>query len=169
MRSLALAVLLAFLLVPALAFGADPRDITVESVIAEMNVYRAERGLPALVEDSRLTKAAQDRMRDMEDLGYWGHIAPDGRSPFLWLRANGYQHTYAAENLASGFETVGILVEGWMESPGHRVNIISPLYSKCGVAIIEGGTAGRQNGKSVVVLFARPQNSAQIRTIHDSR
>lgn len=161
MRSLAFALLLAFLLLPALAFGADPRDITVASVIAEMNVYRAERGLPALVEESRLTKAAQNRMQDMEDLGYWAHVAPDGRSPFVWLRANGYQHTYAAENLASGFETVGVLVEGWMESLGHRVNIMSPLYSECGVAIIDGGTAGRQNGKSVVVLFARPQSPPQ--------
>ena len=157
MRSL----LLALLFVPTLAFAGGPRDITVASVIEEMNVYRAEHGLPPLTEESRLTKAAEDRMRDMEDLGYWAHVSPDGRSPFVWLRANGYQHNYAAENLASGFETVGVLVEGWMESPGHRANIISPLYSECGVAIIEGATTGRQSGKSIVVLFARPQSSAR--------
>lgn len=153
MRSL----FLALLFVPALAFGAGPRDITVESVIAEMNMHRAGRGLPPLVEDARLTKSADDRMRDMEDLGYWAHVSPDGRSPFVWLRANGYPHAYAGENLASGFETVGVLVEGWMESPGHRDNIVSPLYTECGVAIIDGATTGRANGKSVVVLFARPR------------
>ena len=155
-------LLVALFLVPAIAFAADdPRDITVANVIAQMNVARAERGLPPLVEEARLTKSAQDRMRDMEDLAYWGHVAPDGRSPFYWLRVNGYPHSYAAENLASGFETVQVLLEGWMESPGHRDNIISPLYNECGVAIIDGGTAGRSDGKSVVVLFGRRQTEAQ--------
>lgn len=155
MRSLLVAMLLA----PAIAFAADdPRAITVANVIAQMNVHRAERGLPPLAEDARLTKSAEDRMRDMEDLGYWGHVAPDGRSPFHWLRVNGYSHSYAAENLAAGFETVQVLLEGWMESPGHRDNIVSPLYNECGVAIIEGGTVGRSDGKSVVVLFGRPRS-----------
>jgi uncharacterized protein YkwD len=154
-------LLVALFLVPAIALGADdPREITVANVIAQMNVHRAERGLPPLVEEARLTRSAEDRMRDMEDLGYWGHVAPDGRSPFHWLRVNGYPHSYAAENLAAGFETVQVLLEGWMESPGHRDNIVSPLYNECGVAIIEGGTVGRQDGKSVVVLFGRQRTEA---------
>lgn len=149
-------LLAALLLVPALAFGADdPRAITIENVIAEMNAYRADKGLPPLVEETRLAQSAADRMKDMEDLGYWAHVAPDGRSPFTWLRKNGYTHAYAAENLASGFETVQVLLEGWMESPGHRDNILSPLYNECGVAILDGGTVARQDGKSVVVLFGR--------------
>jgi uncharacterized protein YkwD len=154
-------LLIALLFVPAFAIAADDsRAITVENVIAQMNLYRAEKGLPPLVEEPRLTKSAEDRMTDMEELAYWAHVSPDGRSPFTWLRSNGYNHSYAAENLASGFETVQILLEGWMESPGHRDNIVSPLYNECGVAIIEGSTVGRQNGKSVVVLFGRQQNEA---------
>lgn len=154
MRSLIATLLL---LAPAFAFAADDpsNEITVANVIAEMNVYRAEKGLPPLVAETRLTKAADDRMQDMEELGYWAHVAPDGRSPFIWLKTNGYTHAYAAENLATGFETVRILVEGWMESPGHRANIMSPLYNQCGVAIIDGATNERRTGKSVVVLFAR--------------
>jgi len=155
-------LLLALLLVPALAFGADdPAEITVANVIAEMNAYRAEEGLPPLVAEPRLMKSAEDRMKDMEDLGYWAHVAPDGRSPFVWLEANGYAHAYAAENLAAGFETVHVLVEGWMESHGHRQNIMSPLYTECGVAIIDGSTVKRGQGKSVVVLFGRQRNDAQ--------
>lgn len=155
-------LLVALLLVPAIALAADDsREITAANVIAQMNAHRAERGLPPLVEEPRLTKSAQDRMKDMEELGYWAHVAPDGRSPFHWLRVNGYPHAYAAENLASGFETVQILLEGWMESPGHRDNIVSPLYNECGVAIIDGGTVSRTDGKSVVVLFGRRQNEAQ--------
>jgi uncharacterized protein YkwD len=61
----------------------------------------------------------------------------------------------AAENLANGFETARLLVESWMESPGHRANILGPSYSDCGIAIIEGSTKGPARGKSIVVLFGR--------------
>jgi uncharacterized protein YkwD len=160
--ALRVTALLALLLVPAFAFAADdPTAITVDHVIAEMNAYRAADGLPPLVAEPRLMKSADDRMHDMEDLGYWGHVAPDGRTPFVWLKANGYVHAYAAENLASGFETVHVLLEGWMESPGHRANIMSPLYNECGVAIIDGATTGHATGKSVVVLFGRQRNDQQ--------
>ena len=131
-------------------------DITRESVIAQMNVYRAEKGLPPLREDARLLRAADERMRDMEELAYWAHVSPDGRSPFLLLRPLGYEYQSAGENLASGFDTAELLVQAWMESRGHRDNILSPMYQDCGVSIIEGSTTGRATGRSIVVLFARP-------------
>jgi uncharacterized protein YkwD len=90
----------------------------------------------------------------MEELGYWAHQSPDGMSPFVWLAARDYPYSTAAENLASGFETVRLLVESWMESPGHRDNIMAAEYQDVGIAIIEGGTTGPATGKSVVVLFA---------------
>lgn len=106
-------------------------------------------------------------MHDMEDLGYWAHESPDGRAPFVWLRPRGYVYSNAGENLASGFETSEVLVESWMESPGHRDNILSPMYMDCGVAIIDGATTGRATGKSIVVLFGRqmvmPVESASSR------
>jgi uncharacterized protein YkwD len=139
-----------FLLVatPALA-----SDITRASVVAAMNEYRAEHHLPPLREDLRLDAAANDRMRDMEDQGYWAHESPNGRSPFTWLAPHGYDFHYAGENLASGFETTELLVAGWMESPGHRDNILSPHFEDCGIAIIDGMTMRRGTGKSIVVMF----------------
>jgi uncharacterized protein YkwD len=92
-------------------------------------------------------------MHDMEDLGYWSHESPDGRSPFLWLHSRGYLYSSAAENLAAGFETAPLLVSSWMESPGHRQNIMSADYQHCGIAIIDGSTKGPATGKSIVVLF----------------
>ncbi|HUP48603.1 MAG TPA: CAP domain-containing protein [Thermoanaerobaculia bacterium] len=130
-------------------------EITIESVIAEMNLQRAASGLPPLRQDDRLDRAADMRMRDMEELQYWAHVAPDGRSPFATLRPTGYDFRYAGENLASGFETAEVLVQSWMESKGHRENILSPLYRDCGVAVIDGSPLGRAMGRSVVVLFAR--------------
>lgn len=151
MKSLALAVSLLL----ASVVGAQPTEITPETVLAEMNARRAAAGLAPIAAERRLAEAARDRMRDMEDLGYWSHVAPDGRSPFLWLRVRNYPYATAGENLANGFETVKLLVDSWMESPGHRDNILSPAFSDCGIAVIEGGTTGRATGKSVVVLFAR--------------
>lgn len=138
------------------AISATAAEITTETVVAEMNIHRAAAGLPPLRHDDRLLRAADSRMRDMEELSYWGHIAPDGRSPFEMIPPHGYEFRYAGENLASGFETAELLVQSWMESKGHRANILSPLYQDCGVSVIEGATTGRGTGRSVVVLFARP-------------
>jgi uncharacterized protein YkwD len=140
------------------AFASDEKtEITAENVLALMNVYRAEAGLPPLRADERLARAARDRMRHMEDVGYWSHEAPDGMSPFVWVTARDYDYSHAAENLAAGFETVGVLVSSWMESQGHRENILSSDLEDCGVAIIDGSTTGRATGKSIVVLFGAQQ------------
>lgn len=145
-----LLVLAVALVVSGSAFASD---ITRRSVVGEMNVRRAAFGLPPLHEDARLDAAADDRLDDMEDQGYWAHVSPDGREPFQWLRPRGYDYRYAGENLAVGFETAEILVDAWMESKGHRENILSPIYRDCGVSIIEGSTVGRAVGKSIVVMF----------------
>jgi uncharacterized protein YkwD len=150
MRSLAL-----ILLVAMPAFAGD-NDITPANVLARMNEYRAEKGLPPLRQEQRLTKAAEDRVRHMEELGYWAHQAPDGMSPFVWVTARDYAYATVGENLASGFETAGLLVESWMESPGHRDNIMAANYQDVGIAIIDGATTGPATGKSIVVLFASP-------------
>jgi uncharacterized protein YkwD len=130
-------------------------DITPDTVLSEMNSYRAKEGLSPLRFDPRLVAAADDRMQDMEDLEYWSHDAPDGRSPFVWLKPHGYDFRFAGENLATGFETVELLLEGWMESPGHRANILSADYADVGIAVIDGSTTHRATGKSIVVLFGR--------------
>jgi uncharacterized protein YkwD len=151
-------MILAFLLLLApVASNVESNEINTANVIALMNEYRAEKGLPPLSENARLAQAAQDRMRHMEELGYWSHNAPDGMSPFVWLMARDYSYRAAAENLASGFETARLLVDAWMESPGHRDNIMGADFEHCGIAIIEGSTMGPATGKSIVVLFGAPQ------------
>jgi len=146
------------------AIQAAASEITRDSVLASMNAYRAEKGLPALRFDARLQKAADDRMRDMEEQEYWAHEAPDGRSPFTWVRAERYDFEFAGENLACGFETTELLVSSWMESPGHRDNILSPLYADCAIAIIDGSTRGRAAGKSIVVMFGR-QHGPEVQAV----
>ncbi|HVR44148.1 MAG TPA: CAP domain-containing protein [Thermoanaerobaculia bacterium] len=151
-----LALAVALVAVPAAgrAEGAPPA-ITPASVLDQINVHRERSGLPPLREDFRLRHAAEDRMRDMIELAYWGHRSPEGHSPFVWMRHRGYRHERAGENLAVGFETPELLVSSWMESEGHRENILGGEYVDCGIAVIEGSTTRRTSGTSVVVIFGR--------------
>ncbi|MHB0969188.1 MAG: CAP domain-containing protein [Thermoanaerobaculia bacterium] len=146
------------LLAAAAVAGEPPRDITVNSLLSEINRQRLVHRLPPLRLEPRLVRAAELRMRDMEEQRYWDHVDPSGNTPFEWLRVSGYDFELAGENLAQGFESPQILVEAWMESEGHRRNLLAPRYSEAGVAIIDGGTTRRTTGKSVVVVFARERD-----------
>jgi uncharacterized protein YkwD len=157
MRHLALVFLLC---IAATAFAVEPsNEITAANVLRLMNEYRLGAGLRPLRGDDRLDHAAADRMRHMEDDSFWAHESPDGISPFLWLGRNDYEYRAAGENLAQGFETARLLVLSWMESRGHRANIMSPAYEDCGIAIIDGSTLGPASGKSIVVMFGKKSGS----------
>jgi uncharacterized protein YkwD len=158
MKSLLLAVAL---LLSGTAFASDSNEITVENVLRLMNEYRAHSSLKPLSADDRLMRAANDRMRHMEEESYWGHHSPDGLSPFSWVTLRSYEFNSVGENLACGFDTAGLLVEAWMESPGHRANILSTDYEDCGISIIDGSTKGPATGKSIVVMFAKKKPPLQ--------
>ena len=134
---------------------ANDNEITVDNVTELMNAYRAEAGMGPLRLDGKLTKAAEARMQEMIDGEWWSHESPDGTPPFVWITAHEYNYVAAAENLAAGFETARLLVQSWIESPGHRANILNPMYADCGIAVIDGRTDRRAEGKSIVVMFGR--------------
>ncbi len=149
MKKLLLVALVAFR-----AFASDETEITPATVVTLMNEYRAEASLPPLHLDPSLTIAAEARMQEMADGEWWGHVAPDGTQPFAFI-PHDYVYAFAGENLAAGFDTASVLVKSWMESPGHRENIMGVQYTDCGIAVLEGSTKGPALGKSIVVLFAR--------------
>ena len=141
--------------VAAAAWAGEPsNEITAANVVELMNLYRAEEGLPPLTLETRLSRAALDRMKHMEEIGFWSHESPEGLPPFVWISARAYNYRFAGENLAAGFETAKLLVQSWIESPGHRANILAAEYEDCGIAIIDGSTLGPAAGKSIVVLVA---------------
>ena len=140
------------------ASALEPSDeITAANVLRLMNEYRASEGLAPLHGDERLDLAAADRMHQMEEESFWSHESPRGESPFQWLSRHAYHYRSAGENLAYGFETARLLVQSWMESRGHRANILSADYEDCGIAIIDGSTLGPSTGKSIVVMFGSTQ------------
>ncbi|MDP9191666.1 MAG: CAP domain-containing protein [Acidobacteriota bacterium] len=137
-------------------------EITAANVLRLMNDYRASEGLAPLHSDERLDLAAADRMQHMEEESFWSHQSPKGESPFDWLDRRDYHYRAAGENLAYGFETARLLVQSWMESTGHRANILSRAYEDIGIAIIEGSTRGPASGKSIVVMFGSQRATQQV-------
>lgn len=118
--------------------------VTVQGVIKLSNAERAKAGLPPLSENSLLKKAAQTKLRDMLQKQYFDHISPDGKAPADVIEAAGYRYVIVGENLAEGdFADDQDLVTGWMNSEGHRKNIMHAKYTQIGVAVERGTYQGR--------------------------
>jgi len=124
------------------------------AIVDAMNRERAEYGLPPLRLNPKLSQAAQDRITDMFDQRYFAHVAPDGTQPFVWLARHGYAYRAAGENLAVGYGTARRVVGGWMNSPGHRANILGSGFDEVGVAIAPGAPLRGYAGPTIVAIYA---------------
>jgi uncharacterized YkwD family protein len=96
-------------------------------------VERRKAGLKPLVADIALSKGARAKSEDFVKSGYFGHTSPKYGSPFNMMRTFGISYRNAGENIASGQSTPEAVVRAWMNSPGHRANIMSSKYNKIGV------------------------------------
>ncbi len=119
---------------PASAAPASPGTITAEgaAVVDRTNAERAAAGCGPLVVDERLTAAAQLHSEDMLAQGYFDHTSLDGRSPWDRAKTQGYPNP-GAENIAKGQATAEDVVRAWMDSPGHRANILNCDLREIGV------------------------------------
>ncbi|MBP1962630.1 CAP domain-containing protein [Paenibacillus aceris] len=107
-------------------------------VVTLVNQERAKAGLKALTSDSALTAMALDKAKDMYNNGYFDHTSPTYGSPFDMMSSYGIRYSYAGENIAKGQPTPDDVMKAWMNSTGHRQNILSPNYTKIGVAYYNG-------------------------------
>ena len=82
---------------------------------------------------------AKAKSQDMANLGYFSHTSPTYGSPFDQMRAAGIQYRAAGENIAQGQRTPEQVVNAWMNSPGHRANILNANYTHIGVGFVENG------------------------------
>jgi len=108
-----------------------------------------------LAVSTTLQKAAQLKANDMAEKGYFAHKTPDGKSPWYFFQQAGYEFSYAGENLAVNFTDSVEVSRAWMNSPGHRANIMNGNFSEIGIATAEGMYQGRKT-VFVVQLFGRP-------------
>ncbi|MBD2025735.1 CAP domain-containing protein [Leptolyngbya sp. FACHB-711] len=108
-------------------------DPIVQSVLDITNQYRAQAGLSPLRWNSVLTATALAHSQDMALNDFFGHTGSNGSSLFDRLRAAGYGYDSAGENVAAGYATPENVVQAWMQSSGHRANILNPELTELGV------------------------------------
>jgi uncharacterized YkwD family protein len=105
----------------------------VQQVIDLTNAQRSKNGLPALKADSQLNGVAQKKSQDMQQNNYFSHTSPTYGSPFDMMRDFGVTYKSAGENIAQGQRTPQEVVNAWMNSEGHRKNILSAKFTHIGV------------------------------------
>ncbi|WP_307817484.1 CAP domain-containing protein [Nocardia acididurans] len=105
----------------------------VSEVIALTNAERARHGMRPLAHDVRLSAVARKHSADMLERGYFSHTGLDGRQPWDRAKDEGIDYRGIAENIAWGQRSAAEVVDGWMNSPGHRANILTPEFTNIGV------------------------------------
>lgn len=128
-------------------------------VIALTNAQRVQAGDNAVVENKILNAAAQAKADDMAAKGYFAHVGPGGKEPWVWIQDAGYSYQYAGENLAVRFDESADVVNAWMASPTHRANIVKPVYTEIGIGVASGMFEGSP-ATFVVQYFGTPQKVA---------
>jgi uncharacterized protein YkwD len=135
--------------------GAEPvqEKLASEVLIRLTNEARRSNGVLPLKENSQLARIAEERGRDMLRKQYFGHVAPDGESSPDVARKVGYRYKCLSENIASGhFPTNQKLIDGWMQSPGHRKNLLSTDVDEIGIAVVGGILKGEDTWVAVQIF-----------------
>ena len=110
----------------------------IEAEVVDLaNASRQEDGLDPLECDAEMTLAARLHSQDMCDKGYFSHQSPDGGTPWARMRAQGVRFGAAAENIARGQRTPASVHNSWMNSPGHRANILRRGLRRIGVGFVD--------------------------------
>jgi uncharacterized YkwD family protein len=116
---------------------------SIESqVITLTNQERAKNGLKPLMANWELSRVARYKAMDMRDKNYFSHTSPTYGDPFTMMKNFGIAYTAAAENIAAGQKTPQEVVQSWMNSSGHRANILSTTYTQIGAGYAQGGSYG---------------------------
>lgn len=110
-----------------------------QEVVRLVNEERAKNGIKALTYDWQLGRVARYKSQDMKDNGYFSHTSPVYVSPFQMMKSFGISYKTAGENIARGQSTPRAVVNAWMNSPGHRANILNSSFTHIGVGYVSNG------------------------------
>lgn len=111
-----------------------PPEVSFENqVMILTNQERLNNGCEPLALDDRLQMAAESHSQDMAINDFFSHIAPDGTTPWDRIHAQGYFYSTAGENIAAGYSSPESVVHAWMNSEGHRANILNCGFKVIGV------------------------------------
>lgn len=131
------------LIYPGQVLTIPQNDSAVASFEAEVvrlvNEIRQQNGLQALTSNWELSRVARYKSQDMHDNGYFSHTSPTYGTPFQMIKAFGLSYRTAGENIAMGYSTPQAVVTGWMNSSGHRANILNASYTQVGIGYVSQG------------------------------
>lgn len=119
----------------------EEKETTVQAkqILSLVNQERSKQGLKSLKLSNKLSAIATEKARDMKDNRYFSHNSPTYGSPFQMLQKFGVTYKTAGENIASGQKTAQQVMNDWMNSSGHRANILNSKYTELGVGYVKDG------------------------------
>ena len=134
-------------------------QITVDArkLIELTNQERINYNLPALSINLKLTQAAQNKADEILKYNTFSHVLPNGEKFSAPIKEADYKYTVAGENLAMGFASPKAIVNAWMNSQGHRDNILNPKFKDIGIFIIKGNLEGEETNL-VIQYFGANSN-----------
>ena len=143
------------------AVNEDFKPLDVEDIVDATNEERDHRNRSMLQRDRALEAIAKERLDDMFRRQYFDHVAPDGVDVVDVANDFGYDYFYIAENLAFGsYKDSKAVVDAWMDSEGHRKNLLNDIYTHIGVAV-DKDIFGDQEYWIAVQLFSKPESECE--------
>jgi uncharacterized protein YkwD len=132
-------------------------DLSANALLTDTNSQRTTQNESPLTLNGQLDSAAQSKANDMAARNYWSHDTPDGKTPWSFIVATGYNFQAAGENLAYGFTSAQSVITGWMNSLEHRANMLNSQYQNVGFGIANIPNYQNNGPETLVVaLYATP-------------
>lgn len=132
---------------PSSSTNASPLSVGAlnqKAILDIVNIERAKEGFPALTFSIKLSAMAEGKAVDMINKQYFAHVSPTGVDVAHLSKVYGYEYIFLGENLAMGdFVSSSDVMTGWMNSPGHRANILNKNYTEIGISALQGNYEGR--------------------------
>lgn len=150
-----LGIFLGIFLIPQIAYFSD---ISSEKLIELTNEERILKGLDTLSANQLLTSAAYKKGEAIFDKQEFAHTV-DNKKFSEWIKEAEYKYSFIGENLAIDFVSSEGVIQGWLNSPSHKENLLSSVYKEIGIAVIEGSFQG-ENTILVVQIFGTPPRTA---------
>lgn len=129
-----------------------------QEVLTLVNSERASAGCPSLTANDKLVAAARGHSQDMADNDFFSHTGSNGSSPSDRIEAQGYNWSWWGENIAAGYSSPADVMAGWMNSPGHRDNILTCDFTEIGIGYVYNANDGGNvdYGHYWTQVFGRP-------------
>ncbi|MCA9330644.1 CAP domain-containing protein [Candidatus Saccharibacteria bacterium] len=131
--------------------------ITSDGLLESSNTARSQADVAGLTLNAKLARAAQQKATDMAKRNYWSHDTPEGKTPWTFVDKQGYSYQVVGENLAYGFSENQEIINGWLNSPSHRDNLLSRGFTDVGFGVASSEDYQGNGPETVVVaMYAKP-------------